>query len=125
MESMVYRENSVSTLGADRKHCHACANILDVRAGFCPRCGVPQAAATPQHLQEVRQVMSSRNRIVAVVLALFLGGIGVHKFYLGRTTAGVFYLLFCWTLIPSIIAFFEMIALLVQSDEAFARTYPG
>jgi TM2 domain-containing membrane protein YozV len=48
-----------------------------------------------------------KNPTVAVILALFLGGIGAHKFYLGQTGLGILYLLFCWTYIPAIIAFFE------------------
>lgn len=43
----------------------------------------------------------------AILLALFLGGIGAHKFYLGQSGLGVLYLLFCWTFIPSIIAIGE------------------
>ena len=43
----------------------------------------------------------------ALLLALFLGGIGVHKFYMGQTGAGIIYLLFCWTGIPALIALFE------------------
>ncbi len=35
-----------------------------------------------------------KDRTVAVVLAFFLGGFGVHKFYLGNNLAGVLYLLF-------------------------------
>ena len=48
-----------------------------------------------------------KNPTTAVVLALFLGGLGIHKFYLGQTGLGIAYLLFCWTSIPSIIAFIE------------------
>lgn len=48
-----------------------------------------------------------KNPTTAVLLALFLGGLGTHKFYLGQTGMGVVYLLFCWTYIPSIIAFME------------------
>ena len=43
----------------------------------------------------------------AVLLALFLGGGGAHKFYMGRTSIGVVYLLFFWTLIPAIVALVE------------------
>jgi TM2 domain-containing membrane protein YozV len=43
----------------------------------------------------------------AILMALFLGNFGIHKFYLGQTTWGVIYLIFCWTGIPGIVAFFE------------------
>jgi hypothetical protein len=39
---------------------------------------------------------------MAIILALLLGGIGVHKFYLDKPGAGIFYLLLCWTFIPVI-----------------------
>lgn len=42
-----------------------------------------------------------------VLLALFLGGLGVHKFWLGSAGMGVLYLLFCWTFIPSIVAIID------------------
>ncbi|MFE0412395.1 TM2 domain-containing protein, partial [Citrobacter freundii] len=59
----------------------------------------------------------------AVIIALFLGGIGVHKFYLGKVGMGILYLIFCWTLLPAIIAFFEGIIYLCTSDEDFAKKY--
>ena len=64
-----------------------------------------------------------KNRTTAALLAFFLGGIGVHKFYLGRTAAGVLYLIFCWTAIPAIIAFVEFIIFLTMTDEAFNAKY--
>nr|WP_228128000.1 TM2 domain-containing protein [Acinetobacter soli] len=61
--------------------------------------------------------------MAAGVLALFLGGFGVHKFYLGKVGQGILYLLFFWTFIPAIIAFFEAIIYFCTSDENFAKKY--
>ena len=64
-----------------------------------------------------------KDKLVAGLLALFLGGWGIHMFYLNKTTAGVLMLLFCWTGIPAIIAFIQGILILVSSDEEFQRKY--
>ncbi|MCU0540607.1 MAG: NINE protein [Oscillatoriaceae cyanobacterium Prado104] len=66
-----------------------------------------------------------KDKTVAVVLAFFVGGFGVHKFYLGNNLAGVLYLLFSWTLIPSLIAFFDFIGLLFMSEQAFNMQFNG
>lgn len=49
-----------------------------------------------------------KDRTTALLLTFFLGGIGGHKFYMGRIGMGFAYLLFCWTLIPSLAAFIEL-----------------
>lgn len=54
------------------------------------------------------------NKWVYFILALFLGGIGVHKFYSGFSGKGIMYLVFSWTLIPAIIAFFTSIMTLLK-----------
>ncbi len=59
----------------------------------------------------------------AIILALLLGGLGIHWFYLGKSGKGVMYLLFSWTGIPSILAFFTVIGLLFMSQEVFDETY--
>ena len=51
---------------------------------------------------------AKKDRTTGLLLALFLGGVGGHRFYLGQAGLGVAYLLFCWTLIPAIIAFVEL-----------------
>jgi TM2 domain-containing membrane protein YozV len=64
-----------------------------------------------------------KNRITAAILAFFLGGIGVHRFYLGQSGLGLLCLLFCWTFIPAVIAFIDFIIFLTMSDEAFNDKY--
>jgi TM2 domain-containing membrane protein YozV len=48
-----------------------------------------------------------RNEVIGVLLAIFLGGFGIHHFYLRRTGLGVIYLLFSWTGIPTILGWIE------------------
>jgi TM2 domain-containing membrane protein YozV len=66
---------------------------------------------------------SMKNKVVAAILAVFLGGFGIHKFYLGQNFAGIMYVVFFWTGIPAIIAFFEFLGLLLMSDRAFDAQY--
>ena len=75
------------------------------------------AAVAPGYARPVK------SRVAAVLLALFLGGIGAHKFYLGRAGQGIIYLIFCWTFIPGIIAFIEAIVYAVSSEDAFHAKY--
>lgn len=58
------------------------------------------------------------NKIVYCVLAFFLGGIGIHKFYAGKIGTGILYILFCWTFIPGFIAFIEFIIALCKKADA-------
>lgn len=67
--------------------------------------------------------MNKKSKTTAVLLCLFLGGFGAHKFYLGNLVDGVLMLFFAWTFIPAIIAFINLIQLLVMSDTEFSRKY--
>lgn len=131
-ESSPYRAEEVVTLGPGKKHCYACASILDARAELCPKCGVRQPAmpgASTQHAlatpPPTPPPTTTKSKTSAALLALFLGGIGIHKFYLGQTGAGIVYMLFCWTFIPALIAFIESLVLFGMSDHEFARKFPG
>jgi TM2 domain-containing membrane protein YozV len=50
---------------------------------------------------------AAKDELVGVLLALFLGGFGIHHFYLRRDGLGVLYLIFSWTGIPTILGFIE------------------
>ncbi len=66
---------------------------------------------------------NSRNKVTAGLLAILLGGIGAHKFYLGQHAQGVLYLVFFWTGIPAIIGLIEGITYLGMSDVSFVQKY--
>lgn len=57
------------------------------------------------------------NKVVYCILILFLGGLGIHKFYAGKIGTGILYILFCWTFIPAFIAFIELIIALCKKAD--------
>lgn len=59
-----------------------------------------QYVAPPEDRFE--QKYSSKSRITAGILALFLGGMGIHDFYLGNTKKGIIHLLLLMTGILSL-----------------------
>ena len=58
------------------------------------------------------------NKLVYCILAFFLGGIGAHKFYAGKTGVGLMFLIFCWTFIPSFVAFIDFLFGLTKKADA-------
>ena len=56
---------------------------------------------------------------IAIMLAIFLGGIGIHKFYTNRPGWGFLYLVFCWTFVPAVIAILEAISWMSYRDDRF------
>lgn len=84
-----------------------------------PQPAYPNYPASPA----VNPAWPVKSKVVAGVLALLLGSIGVHKFYLGKVAHGILMLLFCWTYIPGIIALIDGIMILTSSDENFQQKY--
>ena len=108
--------------GIDEKFCSECGEIIKLKAEICPKCGVRQFGK-PVMINLGPVAANGKSRIAAALFAIFLGGFGAHKFYLGQVGMGILYLLFCWTFIPSIIAFIEFILFLTMSDETFNQKY--
>ena len=112
--------------GANQVFCRECGSPINRLAVICPKCGVPVPGPAGDPLVGMVPSLSGngrKNKFIAAILAFFLGGFGVHHFYLGNPGLGVLYLLFCWTLIPAIIAFIEFIVFLVMPERDFDARY--
>ena len=74
-----------------------------------------------------REARSDRNKLVAALLAFFLGVLGVHRFYLGRIGSGIVMLLLTCTVVGMLVtgpwAFIDFIRYLIMSDRDFDRRY--
>ncbi|MDF1879248.1 TM2 domain-containing protein [Sulfurimonas sp. SAG-AH-194-C20] len=93
---------------------------------------INEGDATGIYLDKNVASVGGKSKIVAALLAFFLGGLGIHKFYLGCNTAGIimlvlflagFILVGIPTIIIGIIAFIEFIMYLIKSDEDFHQIY--
>lgn len=108
---------------SDMIQCFGCGKEIHSTAMACPSCG-----AQLKH----NVLRTYKSKIVAGILALFFGYLGIHKFYLGQINLGILYL--CCTFfgfilsgIPSIIitivAVVEAIVYFCTSDEVFNNKY--
>jgi len=132
-------------------YCRNCGQPVDDKAIACPKCGVPPSmekkfcsncgtATQPNQILCVKCGVSltqrgaglgGKNRIVAGVLGILLGLLGIHKFYLGYTKQGLIMLLVTifgslikvGPFIMGLIGLIEGIIYLLKSDEEFYAAY--
>lgn len=82
-----------------------------------PNQGQPQTVNVSVNYQYMPTNKKVVNKVAYVLLALFIGGFGIHNFYAGKTGQGVLFLLFSWTTIPAIIAFIQAIIAICQPSD--------
>ena len=97
--------------------CEYCDNEIPHGVSRCPSCGasvrVIEESAISSSLQPTRQAYTEshhsqageqKNRVVYVILGIFLGVLGIHNFYAGRTYCGLAQLLTTlllgWLILP-------------------------
>ena len=72
--------------GPDEMYCFSCGSVIKRLAEICVHCGV-RINSPPTSVTTLE--FSSRSRIAAGILGLLLGGIGIHRFYLGNIGIGI------------------------------------
>ncbi|WP_375391801.1 TM2 domain-containing protein [uncultured Sphingomonas sp.] len=74
-----------------------------------------------------REPIADRSRLVAALLAFFLGMLGIHRFYLGRTASALVMLVLTLSVAGSLVtlpwAILDCLRYLFMSDREFARRY--
>ncbi len=71
----------------DEKYCSSCGEVIKNAAEICPHCGVrqPALAGAPPDISE--------KWLVSLLLCIFLGFLGAHRFYVGKVGTGILMLL--------------------------------
>lgn len=76
------------------------------------------AAATAENA-----VPAKKKRLVALLLACFLGWLGIHKFYLRQPVFGIAYLVLFFTWIPLVLSLVEALLLILCRPETLTKFY--
>lgn len=120
------------------RYCTKCGAINDDLAQFCTTCQAPLSPVNTgyQPMQAVHpgtltdwRALGGDKKILAGILAIVVGSLGIHKFILGYKTEGLIMLLVtvlsCGILgvVMTVIGIVEGIMYLTKSDEEFVRTY--
>ncbi|MEI8010906.1 MAG: TM2 domain-containing protein [Candidatus Omnitrophota bacterium] len=66
-------------------NCSKCGVLITAGTAFCSKCGTAAAGLKAN----ARGVQEGKSWIVVLLLSVFLGGLGVDRFYLGYTGLGI------------------------------------
>lgn len=73
--------------------------------------------ATKASLNKEDKSVKKVNKTIYAVLTILLGTLGINKFYAGKIKAGILSIVFCWTLIPTILSIAEFITVLTEKSD--------
>ncbi len=86
--------------------CPKCGKEAAEDQAFCPNCGAPLKAEVKQEAPAVAAGVSPKSRLATSLFAWFLGSLGVHRFYIGKTGTAVVMLILgligyatCWIVV--------------------------
>lgn len=127
-------------------NCKECGQQISDSASVCPHCGAPVVrdvfcpncdTKVPENVKfcpncggQIYPVSETakagkKDKLVAGLLAIVLGGLGIHYFYLGKTTAGVLTIVISLVScgIWPVVMLIQGILMLIMSEEDFDSKY--
>jgi TM2 domain-containing membrane protein YozV len=76
-------------VGTGDKHCAGCGAPVVPGQAMCTTCGAMLAPPKPETPVKTVAPVGQKSKVIAALLAFFLGGWGIHNFYLGHVVKGV------------------------------------
>ena len=95
-------------------YCSNCGKTVEASATVCLNCGFAIKS---------NDDLNGQNKMVLAVVALLVGGFGIHNFMMGESKKGIVKILLCWTGISSIIALIDAIKLFTDKYEVDSDKY--
>lgn len=72
--------------------CHHCGSQIEDKAFVCIHCGV-RVPSAQDPIERVLYPAEGHSWLVALLLCVFVGPLGIHRFYVGKIATGI--LLLC------------------------------
>lgn len=109
-------------------YCPNCGTVNNAGARFCMSCGMAmwEAGTLGRPGYSTQHPRPTKSKVTAGILAILLGGLGIHKFYLGDALPGILLIIVTVVtcgIVGPIIGLIEGILYLTKTDEEFYNTY--
>lgn len=96
-------------VGEGNRFCANCGQPVNENAEVCLACGFS--------IKNDGKKIGADNKMLLGIIALLIGGLGIHNFMMGETKKGILKILLCWTGISSIIALVDAVKIFTGKYE--------
>lgn len=120
-------------MSQETKYCKFCGQVIDADCVICPKCGKQveeikysrpdniiinnnnnaSSSASASAMFGNASNVSPKSWLVTLLLCLFLGAIGIHRFYVGKIGTGILMILLLMTGISAIWAIIDLILIIL------------
>ena len=120
-------------MSQETKYCKYCGQVIDADCVICPKCGKQveeikysrpdniiinnnnnaSSSASASAMFGNASNVSPKSWLVTLLLCLFLGTIGIHRFYVGKIGTGILMILLLMTGISAIWAVIDLILIIL------------